>query len=134
MIKKISEARYNDMVYLFLKKCFFEPIFGEGHGPRECDIRVCMQMGHKEMLKNAPPSAMILSPTEIAPKSHEKLLDVDTDEVFNECINYMEDHWMKMTVEESSGEPDVKTKMKDFFEKEIIPAIMDLPEEKCGGG
>jgi hypothetical protein len=132
MVVKISEARYNDLVYASLKKLYFEPIFGHGGCPRGCDIRVCMQMGCQNMLLNAGPAAMILRPDEVPPNSHTILLEVDTDTVFKEIVNYMEDHWLKQTTEEAFGCELAKKEMKEYFETQIIPCIMGVPEEQCG--
>ena len=52
MIAKMSEARLNDLVYLILKKLFFEPHFNSA--PRECDIRICMADAIYANYKNNP--------------------------------------------------------------------------------
>jgi len=127
-ILKMSEARFNDLVYLTLKKLYFEPNMGEGCCPRECDIRVCMNMSQPEMLVGVNPVvAMILSPAEVAPKSHDKMYDVDTDKVFDECKDYMEDHWFKQEMPE-----DWTKGAKEFFE-DVVKVLMTVPEDKCGG-
>ena len=82
----MSEARYNDLIYMTLKKLFFEPW---GMNPRECDIRVCMQMGYRPMLDKAGPMAGILLPDEVSPRSHESTYDIDTDKALVESIDYM---------------------------------------------
>ncbi len=129
MLIKMSEARYNDLVYLTLKQFFFEP--AKLGGPRQCDIRVCMQMGHLPLLEKAGPAAMILSPTEQAPASHTDLLEIDTDRVFDETLTYVEDHWMKSTFEEAYANPNIKAEMKKFYDESLIPAIMATAEDQC---
>lgn len=127
---RVSEARLNDMVYLALKKIFFEPIQGEGSCPRECDIRVCMDIAVPERIKSIQQA--ILLPNEVAGKSHTIFYEVEPDHVLSVVIDYMEDHWMKQTVEEASGDPNVRTKLTEFF-NQMVEALMQLPEEQCGG-
>lgn len=128
MIARMSEARYNDLVYLSLKKFFFDPTC-----PRECDIRVCMQMGHPPMLaaaaeKHGPLSVAILSPTEKAPNSHEIMYNVDTDNVIEETLAYLEDHWIKGSFPTKDREA-----IKQQFHKHIVPIALEIPEKDCGG-
>ncbi len=125
----MSQARYNDLVYITLKKLYFEPAFGEGTNPRECDIRVCMNMAHPQMLQGENPlQAMILSPTEIAPKSHTTQYKINTQAVYNECKSYMEDHWFKqpMPKEWEDNNP------QEYY-NQILTTLMTIPEDKCGG-
>lgn len=124
---KMTEARYNDLVYLTLKKLWFEPIFNSS--PRECDIRVCMQMGNKIMLEQAVPNAAILLQNEFAPKSKTEY-EIDTDLVFYECKDYVENHWLKTTTDEVFGRPIGEEFMK-FYVECIIPSVMSVDEDKC---
>lgn len=126
---QISEARLNDFVYLTLKKFFFEPA-GLGN-PRECDIRVCMTMVAPQTWQGNPIAAAILLPDEVSPRGHEPNLGVDTDRVFEECITYLEDHWMKQSFADASGNPAAKQEMKEFYDK-MVPAILEMPEDQCG--
>jgi hypothetical protein len=130
-IQNMSEARYNDLVYVTLKRFYFEPMLGEGHGPRECDIRVCMQMGHKPLLAEAGPSAAILMPDEKSSASHDRFFDIDTEVVFDEIVTYMEDHWLKSTTAEAFKVEGIVEDFREDYRK-MIPVIMDLPEEQCG--
>lgn len=127
---KMSEARYNDLVYLTLKKLFFEPVFGEESSPRGCDIRVCMELASDEMMMQLAHRGVlsaILSPTEVAPTSHTQLYDIDTERVFDVCVDYISNHWAKQ-------EPDPKAivEFKELYKK-IVETVMQVPEEKCGG-
>ena len=129
MIANISEARLNDLCYLTLKKFFFE---GMDMSPRGCDIRVCMNLaapGTLLSLEN-PMMAAILLPNEVPPSSHEKFHDVDTDKVFEVCVKYMEDHWLKQTIEEAFGSETVRTEMLEFYSG-IVDAVMGIPEDQC---
>lgn len=109
MTTKMSEARFNDLVYMILKKMFFEPCIGEGNSPRECDIRVCMNMSQPKMMTGKNPLlASILSPTEISPRSHEIFYDIDFDVVLKKCRNYMEDHWFKQKMPQEWVERSVE--------------------------
>lgn len=125
----ISEARLNDLAYMALKKLFFEAMFGEGRGPRECDIRIVMDM---TVPSRITPASAILLPNEKSGKSHTVFYDVDTDKVLTETIDYMEDHWLKQNIEEAFGDPDVRTKMTEYY-AEIVKVILDMPEADCGG-
>lgn len=127
----MSEARYNDLVYLTLKKNLFEPMFGENASPRECDIRICMQLGCPELMKTAGLTAAILSPNEVSGRSHTKILDIDTDAVFETITVYMEEHWLKQELDVAFGRPNVRDEMLKFFNEGIIPAIQSVPEEEC---
>ena len=124
---KMSEARLNDLVYLTLGKLFFE---GMKMMPRECDIRVCMDMTCKERMTVA---SAILLPNEVAGKSHDIFYEVDVDACFDECVSYMEDHWMKQTVDDAFGEEGTRDKMKAWYKEYIVPSVLGLPEEQCGG-
>jgi hypothetical protein len=121
----MSEARFNDLVYLTLKKLYFEPIFGIGASPRGCDIRICMNLSCPSMIKSI--NAAILLPNEIAPRSHTIFYNIDTDKVFDECKDYMENHWLKQEISENW----LKS-AKDYYNEEIIRAAMSVSEEECG--
>lgn len=127
---QISEARLNDIVYLTLKHFFFVPVYGENASPRECDIRVCMDMACPARITSI--SSAILLPNEVSGKSHTKLYDVESDHVLDVCLDYLEDHWMKQTFEEAYGNEDIKTEMKAHFET-IIATCLGMPEDQCGG-
>ncbi len=127
----ISEARFNDLVYLTLKRYFFEPMYGEGTYPRECDIRVVMNMVHHDTWKGPPLAAAILLPGEVAPSSHDARYEVETDDILAESTNYVEDHWLKCPIEEASGNPTWKAVVGDDFKK-VVELILGLPEESCG--
>lgn len=127
---KMSEARLNDYVYITLKKLLFEPMFGEDVRPRECDIRVCMNLIVPDTIKN-PAMAGILLPNEVAPASHTKQYDVDLNEIFEECIAYIEDHWLKVSIEEAWQNNSVRTSMRDYFDNMIVPIVAAVPEDKC---
>lgn len=126
----MSEARLNDLVYMTLKKFYFEPAFGTNSNPRECDIRVCMNMAVPQT-NTMGMAAAILSPDEVAPASHEKQYEVDTDVVLNETITYLEDHWMKMSFADAYKDPKVMDNINDYYNKEIVPNIMATAEEEC---
>ncbi len=121
---KISEARFNDMVYLTLGYMFFKPVFGEEASPRECDIRVCMNCICPKMMVDGITAAILL-PNEVSPKSHTKFYKVETDAVLAECRLYMEDHWFKAPMT-----PEWETGAKEYFVK-IVDVIMKMPEDQC---
>lgn len=126
---KVSEARLNDLVYMALKRYFFEPMFGEGCCPRQCDIRVCMDMACPERVTSV--MSAILLPNEVAPSSHERMYDVDPVRLFDQVAMYMEDHWMKQTVDEAFGKEGVRAEMQKEYIEEIVPVIMEVPEDRC---
>ena len=121
---QMSEARYNDLVYMALKCTFFEPVMGAN--PREADIRICMQMGSEEMMAKATLQDSILSPTEVAPKSHDTQYQIDTDRVFEAVIDYLTDHWRA-----TATKKQIRAMKKDFDTK-ILPSAMNTKEEECG--
>jgi hypothetical protein len=123
---KMSMARYNDLVYLGLKYGWFRPLFGDNAGPRQCDIRVCMQMGCAEMLKGAGVEAAILWPDEMAPVDHNKMVEVDTLRVLTAMKVYMEDHWMKQHM----GKEWWEWVAKEVWPN-VIEAAMKTPEKEC---
>lgn len=127
----MSEARYNDLVYMILKKTFFEPC---GMSPRECDIRICMQMGCPEMLNKAGIMAAILLPNEKAPNSHDIQYTINYRRVFEECIEYIEDHWMKQTFDEAIGQEGTHEKMWQWLiePNSVIDCILQTEEKLCG--
>ncbi len=118
----VSEARLNDICYMILKRYFFE---SWGYAPRECDIRVCMQLGHPPMLAGVGLEAAILRPDEVAPKSHSRMYTINPQAVFDACIEYMEDHWMKQKVNKSF----LRDARKDFVA--LLEDLMRVPEEEC---
>jgi hypothetical protein len=120
---RISEARLNDFCYLLLKKAYFEPHFNNA-SPRECDIRVCMDMSAPE--KRASIASAILLPDEIAPSRHDVYYDVDPGQVFDVTMEYLVDHWR--------AEPDAK-ELKQFRKEwltEIVPKLLEMEESACG--
>lgn len=127
----MTEARYNDLCYMILKKLFFEQ---GGASPRECDIRVCMQMGCPQMINKAGPLAAILLPNEKAPNSHSTLYTINYKNVFNECLDYLEDHWMKQTIDEAYEKEGTRNEMWQWIiaPGSLIDAINSIPEEQCG--
>lgn len=125
---RISEARLNDIVYLSLKHFLFQPVYGENASPRECDIRICMDMAVPERLTLA---SAILLPNEVAGKSHTKMYDVEEERVFSETIGYIEDHWLKSSLEDAYGDTDVRTKMRVHFQH-ILDTCLAMPEDSCG--
>jgi hypothetical protein len=129
---KMSEARLNDLVYLTLKRQWFEQMFGEGTSPREADIRVCMNMA-VPLTNTKGTMAAILLPDEKAPKSHDAIYEVDPEAVFDACVFYMEDHWCKQKIEDASGNPNAREEFKKDFNEVILPAVLAAKEEDCGG-
>lgn len=129
---RMSEARLNDLTYMALRHLFFVPMFGEGAVPRECDIRICMDMACPEERATSLQQA-ILWPNEVSGRSHEISYEVDTDRVLEEVIGYMEDHWLKQTMAEAYKDPDARAKAERFYREEIVRVVMETPEEKCGG-
>lgn len=119
--QRITEARLNDLAYMALKRYFFE---GWGMNPRECDIRIVMDMSAPERITSI--ANAILSPNEKAGASHTTFYDVHPHEVLETAINYMEDHWIKQEIEES-----IKEQMRTDW-LECIPVIMAVDEESCG--
>lgn len=119
---RITEARLNDICYMVLKHAFFEPSLGTS--PRECDIRVCMDMAAPERITVM---SAILLPNEKAGSRHDVWYEVDPGHVFDECIAYLEDHWIK---EEFPQE--WKTQARKEWTESIIPAILQTPEADCG--
>jgi len=128
MVRQMSEARLNDVVFILLKYGFFQPMFGENAAPRECDIRICMDLSCPERITSI--ASAILLPDEVAPKSHTTMYDVDTDRVFDETVSYMEDHWLKMSAAEASGNPNIRDDMRKWFD-DILPSLMEVPEDLC---
>lgn len=134
MLRMMSEARLNDLVYITMKYLYFQPLFGDGSGPRECDIRVCMNVAVPQTI-TGPCTAWILLPDEVAPASHDTQYSVDTDAVFAACRTYMEDHWMKAPVGEvwptgpSGG--DTLQEMQQYFETVVVPGVMSIDEADC---
>lgn len=124
----ISEARLNDLAYMTLKKLFFEPVFG--YNPRECDIRVVMNMVVPTTWKGDPFSAAILLPNEKAPADHTSIHEIETDDVFEQTVDYMEDHWFKQPVEEVWEDNNVRGRMKEYFDQ-IVTGVMQVPEDEC---
>lgn len=124
---RISEARLNDLVYMALKRYFFEPMFGEDTNPRECDIRVCMDMVARDRIT---PMSAILLPDEVAGRSHQRMYDVDTSRILDEVVQYMEDHWLKRSVDEAFGIPGVRDVMRSDYE-EVLSVILEQAEEDC---
>lgn len=124
----MSEARLNDLVYMLLKKLYFEQFRS---APRECDIRVCMQLS-APALRTGVQDAILL-PDERSGRSHDKMLDVCFGEVFDECLRYLEDHWMKTSFEEATGDPNIKQKMWDWCAQgdNLFEIIKTAPEKDC---
>lgn len=123
----MSEARYNDLVFMMLKYFLFLP--AKVPGPRECDIRMCMQMGcqelFQEMVARDGIMTVVLRPDEQSPRRHDKMYDINPTLVFNEVIIYIEEHWLK----EKVGEEIIQN-MKIGLPL-IIDRIMRTPEEDC---
>lgn len=124
VLNKISEARLNDLVYVFLKYTFFLPAMNSN--PRECDIRVCMDLTVLSRAKKDPMRAMILLPNEEAGRSHETFYDVDTDRLTEVCLDYISDHWMKQEIPAS-----VRDETKNWY-ADLLPTLLAIPEEQCG--
>lgn len=118
----ISEARLNDLTYIALKRYFFEPVMGSS--PRECDIRVCMDMAAPERITSV--ASAILQPNEVAGKSHTKVYEVDPEQVLEVAIGYIEDHWAKRKL---VGKFDIR---KDWAA--VYPVLLQMDEDQCGGG
>ncbi len=118
---RMSEARYNDLVYLTLRYAYFMPVWGEEAAPRECDIRICMDMG---MGKTTSP---ILMPNERSGRRHDVEVEVDLDKVRDVCLDYLEQHWRMEWAEGG----------RKRFETEVWPklveAAMGTTEKECGG-
>ena len=121
----MSEARLNDLCYLGLKMIFFEPVLGAN--PRECDVRICMDMGVPERMKGRGIEVAILDPDEVAPSSHVIQYDVDTDKVLEVIVEYVADHWVKQ-------EPDAEglVEFKTNAWPKIVKAVLAVPEDNCG--
>ena len=126
---KMSQARYNDLVYMGLRYGWFKPMFGEGSRPRECDVRICMQLGNAEMLEEAGPEAAVLLPDEKAPADHGRMLVVDTYRVLIEMRNFMEAYWLERGMDEEWWDW-VKRGMWPV----IIKVAMATREERCAKG
>jgi len=119
MVHKISEARFNDLVYMTLKEFFFQPSMSGS--PRECDIIICMDL----ICQTSD------NPYEKSRRSHTVFYDVDTDKCFDECLDYVEGHWIKQSIDEFYGKP-VRAEMKKWYDENLVPAILSVPEELCG--
>lgn len=120
---RISEARLNDFCYMLLKKTYFEPVYGTG--PREADIRICMDMSAPERITSI--TQAILLPNEVAGKSHTTMYDVDLGHVYDVTIEYLTDHW-RVRWPEGAIEGN-----KRIWLEELVPTMMGMPEEECGG-
>lgn len=121
----ISEARLNDMCYMVLKHAFFMHLTPNGC-PRECDIRVCMDMSVPERIKSV--AHAILRPDERSGRSHSIFYDVDPERVFDECITYIEDHWIKRGL----WAKEEWTANKRKWMEELVPVLLKTQEEDCG--
>jgi len=121
-VQKMSEARLNDLAYMALKRYFFQP-WGRGN-PRECDIRVVMDMAVPERISVM---SAILLPNEVSGRSHTKFYEVDTDRVLQEALDYMEDHWIKEELK-SDFVTDVKADWPG-----VVEDVLKMPEESCAG-
>ena len=119
--QRITEARLNDFAYMALKRYFFE---GWGMNPRECDIRIVMDMSAPERITSI--ANAILSPNEKAGASHTTFYDIDLYEVLEVAISYMEDHWIKEEIDGS-----IKEQMREDW-RQCVPVIMKVEEELCG--
>lgn len=128
MKAKISEARLNDICYMILKRYLFEPCYGEGACPRECDIRICMDMSAPERITSI--TNAILSPNEKSGKSHTIQYEVDLDHVLAVTVDYIEDHWLKQSIDEVFGPGSIESLKKDFFEG-VLPTCLSIPEDQC---
>lgn len=128
---QISEARLNDLTYLALKRYFFQPMYGENACPRECDIRICMDMVcPKERIKSL--SQAVLLPNEKAGASHDIMYEVDPSNVLTTVIQYMEDHWLKSSIEQAFKQDKVREEMEQDYINNIIPHVLEAAEEECG--
>jgi len=127
---RVSDARLNDLCYMILKKLFFEPA-GLGN-PRGCDIRVCMDMAALET-RQPTLQAAILLPDEQPSTDHEPRHDVEFGQVFDVCLAYLEDHWMKQSFEQAYSDPTVRQKMWDFCAApgSVFQVMQELAEERC---
>lgn len=121
---KMSQARYNDLVYMGLKYGWFEPLFGEGAMLRQADIRVVMQLGCP-VLRTGVRDA-VLWPGEKAPADHGWEVEVDTDEVLAKMREYMEGHWMKQAMDKQWWKW-----VRERVWPAIIEAALSTPEEEC---
>lgn len=120
---RVSEARLNDFCYILLKKLYFEPALGTG--PRQCDIRICMDMSVPEQRIKSAAQAVLL-PNERAGSSHETMYDVDLEEVYDQTVAYIVDHWRAEFPEGAIEEN------KRMWLEDIVPQMMEIPEDQCG--
>lgn len=131
---KVSEARLNDLTYMALKRYFFEPFHNAGAipigAPRECDIRICMDMTCRERITS--PMAAILLPNEESPASHGKVYEVEPSRILDEVFDYIEGHWLKCDLDVGADSPGWKERARKEYLEYIVPNCMELPEEDCG--
>jgi hypothetical protein len=122
---KMSEARYNDLVYLTLKTFFVEPIYGGS--PRECDIRVCMLMGNPAMRQTAGTEARTLTRTEFTHETAAARQEywIEPAVVLEAVLRYLEEHWMKERFPAKA-----RREMNRQYRK-IAQAVMATPEHEC---
>lgn len=76
-------------------------------------------------------AAAILLPNEKAPASREQMYEIETDDILRHAIDYMEDHWLKQTVEGAHQNPNIRKEMADYYAK-IVKTILAMPEDQCG--
>lgn len=115
---KISEARLNDWCYILFKQVMGMP-------PRECDIRICMDMSAPDDRIHSASQA-ILMPDEVAGKSHTIAYDVDPIIVFDAVTGYIEDHWIKEELEQQWKDEALRV-----WTDEMVPDLMKVKEEDC---
>lgn len=119
---RLTEARLNDMCYVMLKHAFF--MHTPMTNPRQCDIRICMDMSAPERITSI--TNAILLPNERAGASHDVWYEVDPERVFDECITYIEEHWMKQEYDEGW-----KEESKRIWLNDMVPTLMKTPEAEC---
>ena len=125
---KISEARFNDAAYMCLKYLYFMPAMNSG--PRNCDVRMVMLLAAPEMVKDV--SDCIMEPDEAPKSSHDIFYEVDTDEIYNSTITYLEDHWIKDDIETVFPNQNFKEVSKKWWDDQAVSAIMMTLEKDCG--
>jgi hypothetical protein len=130
VMERMSEARLNDLVYMMEKFLFFQPTFGGNTCPRECDIRIVMDMACSSRLEGRGMGAAILWPNEVAGASHITMYeDVSFAHVFDTMVFYIEDHWIKAEIP-----LEMRQKWWDHCAQpeHVFDTVQTMDESRCG--
>lgn len=109
----ISEARLNDCVYLLFKVAMGMP-------PREADLQMIMHMVQPQM-----GTAGREVSDAVAYRSHGITWEVKIDDILEQTITYLEDHWIK-------GRYPHRAELERFMMDGVIFWMLHGDEADCG--